>query len=158
MDPAVIVAIAFVIFLLLLFKPMAKFLSRALDQRSERIAKELAEAERLREEAQATLAAYQKRQREVNEEAEQLLRTAKEAALKLQEEAKIQLKKAVENRVTQANDKIAQEEQKAVQEVHRRVVEIATRAAQSLISEDYQDEANDLLIKLAMKDANRVLH
>ena len=158
MDPAVIVAIAFFVFLLLLFKPVAKFLSRALDQRSERIAKELAEATRLREEAQVTLAAYQKRQREVNEEAEQLLRAAKEAALRLQEEAKIQLKKAVENRVAQANDKIAQEEQKAVQEVHRRVVEIAAQAAKNLITEEYQDEANDLLIKLAMKDTNRVLH
>lgn len=158
MDATGIVAIAFVVFLLLLFKPVARFLTGALDKRSARIASELAEAERLREEAQATLAAYQKRQREVNEEAEQILMAAKSAAQKLQEEASVQLKKSVENRIAQANDKIAQEEQKAVQEVHKRVVEIATQAAKTLISDEYQDEANDLLTQLALKDANRVLH
>ena len=158
MDATGIVAIAFVAFLLLLFKPVARFSAGALDKRSLRIASELAEAERLREEAQATLAAYQKRQREVNEEAEQILMAAKSAAQRLQEEASAQLKKSVENRIAQANEKIAQEEQKAVQEVHKRVVEIATQAAKTLISDEYQDEANDLLTQLALKDANRVLH
>ncbi|MFO1242547.1 MAG: hypothetical protein U1E36_05020 [Rickettsiales bacterium] len=158
MDVTGIVALAFFIFVIALYKPIARFLTKSLDQRSARIANELAEAERLREEAQATLVAYQKRQREVNEEAEQILKAAKSTALKLQEEAKAQLKKSVEARIAQANEKIAQEEQKAVQEVHKRVVEIATQAAKTLITDDYQDEANDLLTQLALKDANRVLH
>lgn len=158
MDASAVVAIAFLAFLFLVYNPVRKTLPNVLDKRSQRIASELAEAERLREEAQATLAAYQKRQREVNEEAEQILMAAKSAAQKLQEEASAQLKKSIENRIAQANEKIAQEEQKAVQEVHKRVVEIATQAAKTLISDEYQDEANDLLTQLALKDANRVLH
>jgi len=62
-DPTFAVLAAFVIFVGLLFKPIKKALGASLDEKIAQIRNEVDEAQRLREEAQATLAAYQRQQR-----------------------------------------------------------------------------------------------
>ena len=65
------VAVAFVVFLLiLLYYKVPKLIAKSLDDRAEAIRKELDEARRLREEAQNLLADYQKKHRNVGQEAE----------------------------------------------------------------------------------------
>ena len=58
------VAVAFVFFLVALFKPIRNMLTGTLDKRAETIKAELDEAQRLREEAQHTLAEYQRKRTE----------------------------------------------------------------------------------------------
>ena len=67
------VAIAFLAFVAGVFKPGRKALLGALDGRAAKIQAEIDEAMRLREEAQAALATYQRKQREVTEETEEML-------------------------------------------------------------------------------------
>ena len=75
-----VLAVAFVIFLALVGKLGGfKALAGGLDKRSQRIAGELGEAKRLREEAQALLASYEKRRREAETEAETIISQAKAA-------------------------------------------------------------------------------
>ncbi|MBY0354245.1 MAG: ATP F0F1 synthase subunit B [Rickettsiales bacterium] len=157
-DAAFFVAVAFFMFLALAWKPVSRILSKTLDVRAARIEAELAEAVRLREEAQATLLAYQKKQREANTEAEAMLDAARQTAKRLEEEARIQLQQAVDARITLANEKIAREEQEAVAAIQRKVVEIAVGAARDMLSEEMNDEANEKLIALAIKDSGRTLH
>lgn len=157
-DATFFVGLGFVAFLLLAWKPIGRGLSKGLDARSARIEAELAEAVRLREEAQATLAAYQKKQREAHEEAESILASARTTAKRLEEESRAQLQRAVDARIAQATDKIAREEQDAVAAIQRKVVEIAVEAARDILAEELNDEANERLISLAIKDSNRTLH
>ena len=57
------VAIAFVIFIIAVFKPLKKVATGALDEKIAQIRNEIEEAQRLREEAQSTLASYQLKHR-----------------------------------------------------------------------------------------------
>ncbi|MEE8271676.1 MAG: ATP F0F1 synthase subunit B, partial [Alphaproteobacteria bacterium] len=58
------VVVAFIIFVIMMIKPVTGVMMGALDQRIAKIREEVEEAQRLREEAQAALASYQRRQRE----------------------------------------------------------------------------------------------
>ncbi len=158
MDEKLWIAVAFAAFFALVGKPVLRMLTKALDKRSAAIERELSEAVRLREEAQATLAAYQKKHREVSEEAEDILKHAREEARKLQQNAQEAIKKAVEVRISQADEKISLEEKKAIQEVQRQVVDVAIQAARSVIVDTMQTEADEQLIQLAVKDLHRVVH
>jgi F-type H+-transporting ATPase subunit b len=157
-DATFFVGLSFVLFVLAAWRPVSRAMTKALDSRAARIEAELAEAVRLREEAQATLAAYQKKLTDANKEAEEMLTSARAAAKRLEEEARAQIQRAVDARVQQANDKIAREEQEAVTAIQRKVVEIAVEAAKDILSDDMNDEANEKLIALAIKDSGRTLH
>ncbi|MBN67592.1 MAG: ATP synthase F0 subunit B [Rickettsiales bacterium] len=157
-DPTTWVAAAFVLFVIAFIKFALRPITRMLDQRSDIIKNELDEAVRLREEAQAILADYQKKQREANEEAERILATAKSEASRMQQEAEKTLKDAIERRVAMANDKIARAESKALEEVQENVVEIAVNAARSIILEHMEDASDDELIRLAIDDIDRIVH
>lgn len=157
-DATFFVGLSSVLFVMLAWRPVRGAMVRALDARAARIEEELAEAVRLREEAQATLAAYQKKLREVNEEAESMLASARISAKRLEEDARASLQRAVDARIAQANDKISREEQEAVAAIQRKVVEIAVEAARDILSEEMNDEANEKLVALAIKDSGRTLH
>lgn len=157
-DATFFVGLSFVLFVIAAWRPVSRAMTKALDARAARIEAELAEAVRLREEAQATLSAYQKKMQEANKEAEAMLTSARATAKRLEEEARAQIQRAVDARVQQANDKIAREEQEAVAAIQRKVVEIAVEAAKDILSDDMNDEANEKLISLAIKDSGRTLH
>lgn len=157
-DAAFFVSLAFVMFVALAWKPVRKAMMKSLDARAARIEAELAEAVRLRKEAEATLAAYQKKQIEADAEAKAMIESARLTAKRLEEEAREQLQRAVDARVTQANEKINREEQEAVAAIQRKVVEIAIEAARDVLSSELNDEANEKLVALAIKDSNRTLH
>ena len=157
-DAAFFVGLASALFVALAWRPVRRAMVKALDARSQRIEAELAEAVRLREEAQATLATYQKKLREANDEAEAMLVAARASAKRLEEDARANLQRAVDARIAQAQDKIAREEQEAVAAIQRKVVEIAVDAARDILSDEMNEEANEKLISLAIKDAGRTLH
>ena len=75
-EPETWVAVAFVIFVgILLYVGVHNKIIEALDQRGNRIKAELEEARRLRDEAQALLAEYQRKQGEAEREAEAIIRS-----------------------------------------------------------------------------------
>jgi F-type H+-transporting ATPase subunit b len=157
-DETMIVTASFITFVALVYRPIARLVTNGLDNRAVRIEKELDEAIRLREEAQAVLASYQKKQRECLREAEQLLKDTKKDAERLAEKAQADLKDALEKRVKLADEKIAQAEAKAVEELQHHVVDIATSAARAIIMEQADSELGEELIKMAVSDIERKLH
>ena len=81
-NPTFWVAVAVILFfVLLIYKGVFKALGNALDNRAEKIRTELDEAKRLREEAQALLASYQRKQKEAEEQAEQIIVKARRDCL-----------------------------------------------------------------------------
>lgn len=151
-------ALAFVFFLVLFVKKAVPPITRALDTRSDKIKDELSEALRLREEAQAVLAEYQKRQREVEKEATEILSHARNEADAMKKQADADLKDALKRRVELANAKIARAEQDAVKEVKENIVDVAVQAARTLIEEDMDKDADDELIQFAIDDIQRIVH
>jgi F-type H+-transporting ATPase subunit b len=157
-DPTFWVLISFIAFMAIALKPIAKSFAKMLDTRTHQIAAELAEARRLREEAQEALTAYQKKQRESLQEAETMLAATRADAARLIEKAEIDLKLALEKRMKQATDKIAQAEAKAVADVQAYVAEISIQAAQKLMAEHLDKGGNEALVRSAVADVARKIN
>src|SRR3546814_12622238 len=82
-DPTFGVLVAFVIFVVAVFKPAKRAILGGLDARIAQIRTEVEEAQRLREEAQTLLAGYQRKQRQAIQEAEEIVARAKTEAKRL---------------------------------------------------------------------------
>jgi F-type H+-transporting ATPase subunit b len=125
----------------------------ALDRRSARIKAELDEARRLREEAEKILAEYQRRQREADREAAEIIAGAKAEAERLAAEARARLEDYVLRRTKMAETKIAQAEAQAVADVRAAAADAAVAAAEKVLAETVKDKVADELIARGIAEA-----
>ena len=133
LNPEFWVAVAFVLVVAMVFKPAAAAVVGMLDSRAGKIRLQIEEARKLREDAQALLAEYQKKQREAMSEAEKIISNARGEAAKLKIDAEKDLENAITRRKQQALDRIAQSEAQAIAQVRNAAVDVALAAAQQLI-------------------------
>lgn len=143
------VAVAFVIFLgVLVYFGAHKMILNALDERSARIKAELDEARRLREEAQALLAEYQRKKGDAEREAAGILAGAKAEAERLAAEAKVKSEEFLARRTKLAELKIAQAEAQALADVRNAAAEAAVAAAERVLTDTVKGKlAEDLIGK-----------
>ncbi len=144
--PSEAVAVAFVVFVVLvLWKGVAK-ITVGLDKRAEAIRVQLDEAQKLREEAQAALAGYQRQQRDALAEAEEIIANAKQEAERMKKDAAAALAATLKRREEQAVDRIAQAEAKALQDVRNQAVDLAIAATGRLIGGAMSADVQNRLI------------
>ncbi|MEO1473978.1 MAG: F0F1 ATP synthase subunit B, partial [Pseudomonadota bacterium] len=130
-----VVTIAFLLFIGVLFYfKVPSLIGGLLDKRADGIKSELDEARALREEAQTVLASYERKQKEVAEQAERIVAAAKEEAEAAAAKAKEDLKVSIARRLQAAEDQIASAEASAVKEVRDEAVRIAVAAASDVIA------------------------
>ncbi len=147
------VAVAFVAFLLILvYYKVPKLIAKALDDRAEAIRKELDEARRLREEAQTLLADYQKKHRNVGQEADAIVEQARREAEAFAHETRASLKDTLERRTRLAEDKIARAEAQAVDEVRASAIDVALAAAEKILREKTAGSGGAALIDQSIRD------
>jgi F-type H+-transporting ATPase subunit b len=150
-DPALWVAVAFFGFVaLVLYYQIPAKISAALDDRADQIKAELDEARRLREEAQEVLAEYQRKQRDAEQEAEEIITLAKREADNLAAETEQKLTEQLERRTRQAEEKIERAEAQAMNEVRAIAAEMSVEAARSVISQKVDSGPGDKLIDEAI--------
>jgi F-type H+-transporting ATPase subunit b len=146
------VGIAFVAFLLILaYYKVPALIAKALDDRATGIRKELDEARRLREEAQALLADYQRKHRNAGQEAEAIIEQARREAEAFAAETRKSLAETVERRRKQAEDKIARAETQAVEDVRAAAVDMAIAAAEKILREKAAGASGAALIDESIK-------
>ena len=158
-DTYFVVALAFVLFLAILYRYRVQdMLFSTLDARAERIRKELDDAKRLREEAQSLLASYERKQKEVEGLAQEIIARAEEDAKAAAEQAKKDLAVSLERRMKAASEQIASAEAAAVKQVKDRAVTIAVDAAGAVIAKAMTKKAADKRIDDAIAEVGRRLH
>jgi F-type H+-transporting ATPase subunit b len=146
-EPETWVAVAFVLFVGLgIYLKVPAMLAKMLDERADKISKELAEAKKLREEAQALLAEYQKKRAEAEKDAANIVAQAKVEAESYSVETRQKLAETIERRTKQAAQKIAQAEAAAIKEVRTTATEAAIAAASKLVGEAVQGTKGTKLI------------
>jgi F-type H+-transporting ATPase subunit b len=150
--PELSVAIAFVIFVILVAWKGTKKLTAGLDQRAESIRRQLNETQNLREEAQAALAIYQRQQRDALAEADEIVTQAKVEAERLRSHAEEVLTATLKRREDQAIERIAQAESAALQDVRDQAVELAIGVATKLIKEKMTKKVQGELVMDASED------
>jgi F-type H+-transporting ATPase subunit b len=125
------VAVAFLAFLLILaYYKVPALIAKALDERAAGIRKELDEARRLREEAQA----------------EAIVEQARREAEAFAAETRRSLAETVERRRKQAEDKIARAELQATEDVRAAAVDMAIAAAEKILRDKAAGAAGAALI------------
>ncbi|MEC7537343.1 MAG: F0F1 ATP synthase subunit B [Pseudomonadota bacterium] len=151
-DPTFWVAVAFVIFVIAVFKPIKGALIGGLDAKIEEIRREVEEAEKLREEAQSLLANYQRQQRQAMQDAENIVARAKEEAVRHRAEADEAMKEMVRRQEEQAREKIAQAEAAAIQEVKLMAVDLAMAASEKLLADKLVGDEGSRLIDKSISE------
>jgi F-type H+-transporting ATPase subunit b len=157
-SPTFFVAVSFVLFVGLTYKPVGKIIISALDERGISIKNELGEALRLKEEAQALLASYQRKQKEVVEESESIVVEAQAEAKRIAIESELELDLALNKRVELAMQKIAAYEAAVIQEVKNNSIDIAISTVRSLVIDNLSRDAGDELIGNAIAGMGKKLH
>jgi F-type H+-transporting ATPase subunit b len=133
-------------------------LTQMLDQRAIKIKADLDEAQKLKDEAQALLGEYQRKQKDALKEAAEIIETAKATALRQAKDAAANLEAAFARREKLSLEKITQAEASAIAEVRREAVDVAASAARKLIASSLNDTRASALVDAAIKDVNQRLH
>jgi F-type H+-transporting ATPase subunit b len=157
-DPHLWVNIGFLIFLGIAGPKIWKALSAVLDQRSMRIKADLDEAQKLRDEAQALLNEYQRKQQQGMKEAEEIVAAAKSLAASQSAEALANLEASMGRREKLAMEKIGQAEAQALAEVRREAVDVATAATAKLLGQVMDQNRANALVDQSIKELDRKLH
>lgn len=156
-NPESWVAVAFVLFVVLLGKILWTRLTALLDKRSTAIAAALADAQRLRSEALAAKAAAEQTLAQATAEAEGIRGHARDEVSRMQARAAQGLQNAIALREQQALDRIAQSEAAAAKQVRDMAVDTALAATRSLLREQVgSGKSND--IDQAIAELPRRLH
>ena len=151
--------VALLIFVaILLYIKVPAMLSKSLDARSDKIRAELDDARRLREEAQALLAEYQKKRKEAEQEAADIVAAAKNEAALLAEDAHKKTEDYVARRTALAEQKIGQAEREAINEVRASAVELAVEAARKVLGDKVDAKADANLFKASLAEVQAKLH
>jgi F-type H+-transporting ATPase subunit b len=136
-EPDFWVGVSFLLFLaLLVYLKVPAMVGKALDDRAAGIQKELDEARRLREEAQALLADYERKKKEAAADAEKIVAQAKQEAEAYAKEARVKMQEQIARRTRLAEQKIAQAEATAIKDVRAKASDIAIEAAAAIIRSD----------------------
>lgn len=154
-----VVLLAFLLFIaILVYFKVPAMMGKMLDGRAEGIKNEIEEARKLREDAQSLLASYERKQKEVQEQADRIVASAKQEAAAAGELAKADLAKSVERRLAAAEEQIGSAEAAAIEEVRDQAVLIAIAASRDIIGKQMTAADGNKLIDEGIAQVDAKLH
>ncbi len=154
-----IVSIAFVIFVgILLYFKVPGLIGGMLDKRAESIKSDLNEAKALREEAQSLLASYERKQKEVQEQADRIVASAKEEATNAAALAKDDIAKSITRRLAAAEEQIASAQAAAIKDVRDQAISVAIGAAKDVMAKQMDAKSAGALIDSSIATVADRLH
>lgn len=154
-----VVLLGFIAFIaLLVYMKVPAKLTGMLDARAATIKAELDEARALREEAKSILATYERRQKEVQEQADRIVSAAREEALAAAAQAKADLKASIARRLASATEQIASAEAAAIRQVREQAISVAVAVAGEVLSKQMTADAASASIDDAIAQVEARLH
>ena len=149
--------VALVIFVAItLYFGIPKIIGKMLDGQIKKIADDLAEAKKLREEAAALLVEYEQKRVAAESEAEGIIAAAKEEATRLTAAAQVSLADLITRRTKSVEDKIAQAEAQAVAEVRARSADVAIEAARLVLTDEMNRKGGQIVDSAIADVGNRL--
>ncbi|KPF45689.1 F0F1 ATP synthase subunit B [Rhizobium sp. AAP43] len=159
MDATFFALVGLVLFLALLaYLKVPGMMAKSLDARADKIRDELAEAKRLREEAQHLLAEYQRKRKEAEAEAAAIVSAAEREAASLTAEAKQKTEEFIARRNALSEQKIKQAESEAVNAVRSAAVDLAIAAAEKVLVKKADDGVQQALFNASVSEVKSRLN
>jgi F-type H+-transporting ATPase subunit b len=156
--PGALVSAAMAVFLLvLLFKKVPALIGRNLDAKIAGIRAQLDEASKLRAEAEALKAEYEKKIAGAAAEADALRSRAEEEASQLVDDAKTRAAALVKRHQKMAEEKISAAERNAIADIRTKTVLAAAAAASSIIAQSHDAKSDKVLVDSAIKGLGPVV-
>ena len=119
---------------------------------------EFEEAARLRDEAQALLAEYERKQQQASKHAEEMVDAARKEAEESKARAEADLNASLDRQRKMALERISMAEEKALREVRAAAAEMAIAATEKLVAERVAGADGDKLVDRAIEELGTKLH
>jgi F-type H+-transporting ATPase subunit b len=158
-DPVTWTSLGLVIFLVAVFifmKPHT-MIAKSLDDRAAKIRSELDSAAALRKEAEAKLADAERRQKEAETQAIEIVAIARREAEQLAKDASTALAERIKLREKLAEERIGRAESEAVRDVKIAAAETASRAAAAILTEQLTGKAADDHFAASLESVKKAL-
>ena len=152
------ILIAFVTFIGIVVWKGGRKIITILDDRAVKIANELDQARRFREEAQELLASYESQQREAAGEAEAIAALAREEAERKAKQGEKDLAAYLERRTQMAEQNVAQAEAHAISAVRNAAIDVALSATGRVLRESMGNAQRDALVDQTIEDLSKKLN
>jgi F-type H+-transporting ATPase subunit b len=155
----IVVGIGFVLFVgVLLYFNVPGMITAKLDERAVKIRRDLDEARALRDEAQTLLAGFERKQKEVQGQADDIVAAARVESERAAAVAKEDIRRSMERRLATATEQIAAAEKAAIRQIKDRAVTVAVAAAADVIARNMQAQDADALIDASIAEVGAKLH
>ena len=157
MDNSFWATVALVIFFaVVIYLGVFRMIGKMLDKQIAKIASDISEAKRLREEAAALLTEYEQKRIAAESEAEGIIASAREEAERMTAEAQASLADLVARRTRAVEDKIAQAEAQAIAEVRSRSADVAIEAARVVLTDEMSRRGGQIIDRSIADVGNRL--
>lgn len=157
-DTGIWVAFSLIVFVIVAYKMGKKSVLGGLDARIAEVKSEIENAERLRVEAQELLAQYQRKQRDAEKEADEILSRAKEQAAQLKKTAETDLSTLMDRRETQLAERLQRLEESAIAEIQNHAADLAVAATTEMIMQSLDEKSNAKLNEDTIKSLSKQIN
>lgn len=157
-DTGLWVTISFVLFAAFAFKMGRKSVLGGLDARIEEVKSEIENAERLRVEAQELLAQYQRKHRDAEKEAQEMIDRAGKQAEQLRKNAETDLAELMQRREVQLAERLRRLEENAIAEIQNHAADLAVAATTEMIIQTLDEKTNAGLNEESIKSLSKHLN
>lgn len=146
-------AIAFLIFVYLLWRFAVGPIVRVLDQRQDRISESLMAAERMQQELRESAAKNEEIMAQARREAQDLLNSARQNADQIVSRANEQAAASADEFLARAQETLRQETAQARQELRQEVADLAVNAAGKILRKEISADDQRSLIEQTLSEA-----
>jgi F-type H+-transporting ATPase subunit b len=154
-----IVLMAFILFIaILMYMKIPSKIGAMLDARADGIRSDLDEARALREEAQTLLASYERKQKEVQEQADRIVANARTEAERSAEASKDDIEASIARRLASAEEQLESARAAAIKDVQNRAVTVAVAAAKDVIASQMDAVRANALIDESIATVKAKMH
>ena len=154
-----IVLLAFILFIaILMYMKIPAKIGAMLDARADGIRSDLDEARALREEAQTLLASYERKQKEVQEQADRIVANARTEAERSAQASKDDIAASIARRLASAEEQLESARAAAVKDVQNRAVTVAVAAAKDVIASNMDAARANALIDESIATVKAKMH
>ena len=149
------IAVAFVLSVCVLLKPLAKAIRDSLHGRINKVVNDIDESAKLRDDAQVLLAEYQRKFVDAQKEAEQIVQKSKVGLENLKKRELANLKSDLKDKEKEAERRIAASTQKAQDEINQSASKASVSLAQKTINRYLQNADKSQLIDEAIAELDK---
>jgi len=157
-DPQFWVFVAFVVFVIAIFKPVRTMLLSSLDIKINEIKNNISQAEKIKNEAQQTLSTIKKRQNALKQELQIIQNEAKEKITIIEKHTNHKLNEQIKKHNQLTKDRIKQMTRDANMQVQQYIVQNAINATIKILEKKLDQVEKQKLIKQSIRELHSILN